>query len=147
MRIQYRRGFTLLELLVVIGSMAVLAAIGIPTFQVMRKNVMLSSQAQEIVSTLRVAQTRSITSQDGTPHGVYFDTNSYALYGDDWAAPAYSKTTDLQNGVEILQGSGTELTFGRLTGNASSSLTVVVGYDGGKQKTITVEPVGKITIQ
>ncbi len=54
------RGFTMAELLVAIGIVAVLTAIAVPSFQTMMLNMRLTSYANELVATSMLARSKAI---------------------------------------------------------------------------------------
>lgn len=140
-------GFTLIELLTVIGIAAVLAAVAVPSYALMQKNVSLSSTAQEVVNTLRVAQNNAISSQDGVMWGVRFGTNQYILFkcNSDCSILNNITTYNFQNGVQVTQGTGT-IIFNHLTGannNPSGTPPIVLN----NRKNIQVDGIGKIILQ
>lgn len=147
MRSTHPKGFTSIELMAVIGIITILAAIGIPSYQTVRKNIVLNNYANEIVSTLRTAQNRSLSAQDGTAHGIFFEAGQYTIYGDDWSTPTYKNSFSLNNGIEILQGVNAHVVFDRLLGTTNSNVVVKVGFSEGREKTITVDEIGKIALQ
>jgi type IV fimbrial biogenesis protein FimT len=57
----YSSGFTLVELLVAIGLMAILLAIATPSFLEWRKNVQYKEAADGVLSALRLARTNAIS--------------------------------------------------------------------------------------
>ena len=59
--IKNSRGFTLIEALVVVGILAILAAISYPLFSVWRENAMYRAVSRNIASTLRDARASSIS--------------------------------------------------------------------------------------
>jgi prepilin-type N-terminal cleavage/methylation domain-containing protein len=140
-----RFGFTMIELLLVVAIIFTLAAIAVPLYNNVRENIALNNYTQEIVNALRIAQNRSIVSQDGTVHGVSFAPNSYVAYGGDWATPTYTVNYTVNGGIQILTGAGDQVSFDRLTGLTSDE-TIVIGIPGGEQKTIAIDASGKISI-
>lgn len=139
-----KQGFTLVELLVSISIIMLLAAIGVPSYKIMKNSIALSGESEEIVSALRTAQNRAMTSQGGTVWGVHFEANSYTVFGDDWTAPVAPTTYQLESNLEILSATPLTVTFDRLTGTSSEN-TIVVGFLGGKQNTIEVKDSGRIS--
>lgn len=139
-----RPGFTILELLVVIAILGIISATAFPAYQTIKQNITLSNTVQEIVSSLRTAQSRSLTSHEGTLHGIHFSTDAYTLYGGSWASPTYSQSHMLETGIQILSGAPDEVEFERLTGRATA-LTLDIGFPGGKYMTVLIDPSGRIT--
>jgi prepilin-type N-terminal cleavage/methylation domain-containing protein len=142
------RGFTIIELLVAVGILGLMLAIGIPSFASIRKNVALGNDADEIVSALRLAQSSSMASQGGQNHGVLFMSDKYCLFsGSAPASCPASGTTYTLGGYGIaIVGAPITVLFQRLSG-VTSAQSIVVGISGGSQKTIQLEATGKISIQ
>lgn len=139
-----RKGFTLVELLVVLSLISVLAVLAMPTYNNMRHNVALETERQEVVSALRIAQQRAIASYGFEPHGVHFNTDSFVIFGDSWTSPSYVITYDLPADIQFVQGQNSSVTFDRLTGTTGNT-TVSVGYPGGDMRTISISESGTIS--
>lgn len=129
-----RPGFTLIELMTVIGITSILLAAGIPAMQSLRENANLGGTTTEIVSRLRQTQTLAVASVGNANHSVQFSTNKYTVDGTD---------TLLPSGVTITNGAGTTVTFLRLYGTTSAqTLTVRLS---GNERTITISPAGVVS--
>ena len=80
----FKRGFTLTELLIVIGVFAILVGIVIPVFRTYQPSLQLSGSVRDLVLDLRYAQQISVTEQIN--HGVRFSAinNDYQIirYGE-----------------------------------------------------------------
>jgi putative endonuclease len=137
-------GFTLIELLVVMSIISILTAVALPSYNMMRNNATLNSDAQELISNLRLAQSQAMSAQDGLSWGVRLEADRYIIYGGDWSAPQYQKVHTLKNGIQIIQGANTEVVFKRLYGTTADA-TISIGFNGGKQKTVKVDSIGKIS--
>jgi general secretion pathway protein H len=115
------RGFSIIELLVVIGIMGVMVAIIVPFYVGYRPKLMLSRASTDVLSSLRMTRQRAVA--EARRHTVHFDwTNeSYRIDTGPW------KPLGLQ--IDLEQGSGfTEdsLAFDA-DGKASSSGKIVLG--------------------
>jgi prepilin-type N-terminal cleavage/methylation domain-containing protein len=140
-----KQGFTMIELMVVLGITALLATMGLPALNLARVNIALKSDTDEIVSALRLAQHRAVVSQGNTVHGVAFEAANYTLYGGDWAAPSNPAEYSLKSGISIAAGAGTQVVFDRLTGVASPGTITITA--AGRNKTVTVNEWGQISVQ
>src|SRR3972149_8971173 len=74
------KGFTLMELVLVIAVLGVIAGLGIGNYANFLRQSSLDSAANEIVATLRKAQTNSQASSEDYAWGVYFDTTNKDRY-------------------------------------------------------------------
>lgn len=141
------KGFTLIEALTVIGVISILAAIGVPSYLSLKNNVAFSNTAEEIINTLRVAQNKAITSQDGTKWGVHFDNsshpNQYVLFSGDNFSTSPNKT-EFRLPLGQVLGASTEIIFDRLTGTTGSDTNISLD-SSGRTKTIEVKQTGKIS--
>ena len=125
---RYRfRGFTLLEIIIVIAITATMATIGIGYYANISKTKLLDKTAEEIVAYLKYAQQNSVVQKDGTQWGVHFENPSsgqdfYALYaGTTYSSPIEIKY--LPEGIEFSipqTASSADISFSKLTGLLST---------------------------
>src|SRR3989304_2249315 len=117
------RGFTLMELVLVIAILGIIAGLGMGSYANFLRQGSLDSAANEIVATLRKAQTNSQASSEDYAWGVYFDTTN-------------KDTVFLPSSVEINSAafnSKIYTMFDRPTGKPKSSFdgNVVIQLKGG----------------
>ena len=122
--------FSLVELLVVIGIISILIAISIPAYRVFQKKTGLNSAVEEIINSLRIAQSKTLSSEGASKYGVYFDQGTspdqYTLFkGNSYASrnSAFDKTYKLPANIEIYQinlnGGVLEVVFNRIVGDTA----------------------------
>jgi type II secretory pathway pseudopilin PulG len=118
-----KKGFTLLETLIVVGVTIAIAGIGISSYVGQQRSRLLDDTAREIVGYLRYAQQKSIAQEDGNQWGVHFENPAdgndfYALYtGETYSLPIETKY--LPAGItfqEPLPGNSVDMPYERLTG-------------------------------
>lgn len=80
MKVLFKKGFTLIEILFVIAIIAILIAVLLPQFSKMRQNQLLASTTSDIVSILNKASSQSINSLDSSSYGVYFEDDLVVLF-------------------------------------------------------------------
>lgn len=77
-------GFTLYELLFVLGIVILLGFLAIPALRSFRLESDLTSSANEVVSAIRLARSRTVASEGPAQWRVYFDDttspNQYTLF-------------------------------------------------------------------
>ncbi|MFC1789379.1 Tfp pilus assembly protein FimT/FimU [Patescibacteria group bacterium] len=126
-----RDGFTLIEMVVILGIIIALSAVVFTNFLFFKNKSDLDSNANEIVNVLKLAQSKTLASEGGSSYGVYFNTSTipheYILFkGKSYSLrnPSYDKKYKVPDFVEFYDfelGAGNEIIFDRLTGYASSS--------------------------
>lgn len=146
-KVAQQRGVTFLELIIIMGVFSVLVGIGIPSYQGMRRNITLKNAALELVDTLRTAQHRAVTSQDGTKHGVYVqDTEAILFGGDTYMTRTYEVHNPFPSGIQLdpVGSPPIEVNFDHLTG-ATSATTITIGV-AGTLKVITITASGSVSV-
>jgi prepilin-type N-terminal cleavage/methylation domain-containing protein len=149
-----RKGFTLVEILVVVAIMTILAAIVLGSFRAFRSAQGLEKDTELIVEVLRQARSQTLTSQNGSSYGVYFASSTIALF----AGTTYNASdTSNQNFFLInkdvvldlnLTGESRSIVFNRLTGETVHNGTIIISSpSSSKTKTITVYKTGLIEFQ
>jgi len=169
-----KKGFSLIELLMVIAILAILSSGVVIWFLGYQREAELGSTAKTIVNTLRDAQSRSINGKDFKSWGVYFDNlnNKFVLFRNDgggFAGATVKEENYLSSFVKIsticqteaargvcLNGDGKEIIFnlpkgdtgqyGTFNGN-NTAIRIELASSGDVFKDIIVTPLGKINWQ
>jgi type IV fimbrial biogenesis protein FimT len=150
-----RRGFTLLELLMVIALLSVLGVAGFAYFGGSARQAELSSTAKNIAETLRDARSRALTGQSGMHWGVHFVNSSTAGMYYYELFPATSTYLGATNVVETIfylpggisftspaVGASTTIFFNKITGMTTTSSVTIASQTA--TATISVTPVGTV---
>lgn len=152
-----KKGFTLVELLLIIGILIVLIALAFPAFRYFQKESDLNNSAEEIINTLRLAQNKTLASEEDSQWGIYFSTSTdphqYTLFkGANFISRATSsdEIQKLPKSVEIyeinLVSGGSEVVFNRVRGetNQFGQVSIRLKTDPTKTKTIYIENSGQV---
>jgi len=150
---QSQRGFTLIELVIVVSVLVILASLVLPGFNFWQRQSSLDSTAQEILSTLRLAQNKTLASEGDANFGVYFEPTKFTLFkgttyypdSPDNSVHNLSPTVLLSN---VNLGGGNFVVFDRLSGTAANygSLKIEAQSDSTKYKTVFVDSSGTVSL-
>lgn len=141
------KGFTIIELLMVIAIVAILGATIIPLSANFLVRSNLENKTNEVVSHLRTAQINTLAGKEDSQWGVNITSTQIILFkGSSYAArdSTFDQIFSIPGSVTITQD---EIVFSKLTGNpdATASLTVIAG--GAGSKTVTVNEVGTVDVE
>ncbi|HEU4340430.1 MAG TPA: GspH/FimT family pseudopilin [Candidatus Binatia bacterium] len=129
-------GYTLAELLVLMGVIAALLGTGVPAFLSYLPSFRLSSAARQVAADLQLARMRAIA--QNVSYTVTFDvsTESYTFGSDSRNLP------DLFPGITITAAS--DATF---TSRGTASAVAIELSNGAGQKFVCVKVMGRVNIQ
>jgi len=152
-----QRGFTLVEILVVVGIIALFVGLSIPQLRSFQQVSYLNTTGKEIVAALRLAKSKTLASEGALQYGANFDAvstpNQYTLFqGLSYAArdTAKDKITVLKKAIEISAislGGGHEVVFERITGSPSATGTITFRQVADTSRTKTVSVLASGTIE
>ncbi|MDP4010549.1 MAG: prepilin-type N-terminal cleavage/methylation domain-containing protein, partial [Candidatus Spechtbacteria bacterium] len=122
------RGFTLLELTIVVSIVTVILAVSTGIYFSLRQGNVLDVEAQRIASALRLAHNRTLASKGLDSHGVHFDAagNNFILFQGGTFDPLDpdNEQNELGDTAEFLniqlEGAGVDVVYDRLAGTTSS---------------------------
>jgi type II secretion system protein H len=99
MKLTNKKGVTLIELVVVFVIIAIGAVLLAPNIGAWLPNYRLRSAARDLVSTLRTAQMKAVSTN--TVYGVGFDANAWQLYRSSGGLSPEGAAMNLPKGVQF----------------------------------------------
>jgi prepilin-type N-terminal cleavage/methylation domain-containing protein len=152
-----RRGFTLIEILVVMSIAAIVYAFGFAIYKSWNEQVILTNKVDELKSALVRTQQLAMTAADNSNWGLHVATTSYTMFpGSFYDENRSGNQTWLLDGVAILNpdntffngvsGYGPNVVFVKFTGQTNNTGTVAMYPVTNPTiiKNVTVQPSGQI---
>ncbi len=141
-----RKGFTILEMMLVIGILVILASSVVPLFGQLQLISGIDSTKQEMVADFRLAQRQAAAGTYGEGAGLYIATSSYAIY----SGPSYAERNQSYDVVRemtsfITTTGFSDMHFARYTGfPISTSSLVIIDTRTNTTDTIHIDTYGAI---
>ena len=146
MRLQGQRGFTLLEILLVLAMISIIAGFSIPVYQSFQVKNDLDISANTIASSFRRAQVLAEASDGDSQWGVKVLSGSITLFqGSSYAGRVAAFDEVFTVPTSITPSGLNEVVFDRLTGQALSTGTVTMTATTGQVRTIAITSKGTVT--
>ncbi len=153
------KGFTIIELLIVIAIIGVLAYVSLPMGLTFFRSQNVSSAREQLVELLNRARHNAILQKNDSAYGVYIDTmngdlTSFTLYrgaayGDN---PSDDEVYEQAPNLTISTGDSSlvsgEINFSKLTGMPSATGTITIkNVNGGsnENRSVTIDYFGNAT--
>ena len=142
-----RNGFTLVEVLIVVGVLALISGISILGLAGLGNIKALDLAAQELVANLRDAQRRAITQEKSSQWGIHIgavdgDRDFYEIFqGASYSADKAVSRTALSPKVEFTtpaQGETKDIIFSKITGYPDTEHIIVLALSNDSSITRTV---------
>ncbi|MBN1779250.1 MAG: prepilin-type N-terminal cleavage/methylation domain-containing protein [Candidatus Buchananbacteria bacterium] len=142
------RGFTLIELLLVIAIITIMAGLSIPFVQNTQTTADLDSQGQLILGLVRRAQGQSISGQNQSAWGLYFDDGNRSVIlfrGDDFnnRDQDFDYNIYYPNTVNVTTDFGNQIFFPLYSLEPSASGTIQIITNNQQSRKIIVNGYGK----
>ncbi len=126
------KGFSFMELVVVIGILALLSLITFQLFRTFTSAESLMKDARQVVSELNKAQSLTLSSKDADQYGVHLETSRITLFKG--ALYISTSTTNISSTLSplvrispiSLAGGGSDVIFQRLTGETTQTGTITL---------------------
>jgi len=140
-------GFTLLEILLVIGIISILLILIIPVSLDFYRNQELETQTQFLIQTLRRAQLKAMSVEFDSSYGVYISNQNYILFKGNSYLTRDARYDEVFNVPGIISMSGiSEVVFSKLEGKPSTTGNIILSINSGAE-TISINGIGRINLQ
>ncbi len=146
---EHKQGFTFVEVLVIIGILALIAGLSIPFYQSWYVSSQLDNETSLLVQTLRQAQQMAMASAGYSAYGVHVTENTYVLFrGAVYnSGDSFNQTTILPDTISLSSTLGSEIVFERGTGLPSQTGMITLDGDSQKQNSIHLNNLGVIDVE
>jgi prepilin-type N-terminal cleavage/methylation domain-containing protein len=142
-----KKGFSLIELLIVIGILAILGAIMAPIGAGLLSRNNLRTKTDEVIISLQAARVNSMSGKEDSPWGVSIGANQIILFkGTSFAArdQAFDEVFGYPSSLTI---TNSEVVFDLVTGLPSSSTTINLNGPGSLSEVVIVNSNGAVDVQ
>ena len=146
------RGFTMIEMLVVVVILSVLTSAVLPSLLNFRRSSLLNTETQEVITLINRARLLSVSSKNDERFGVHFEPSRLVLFqGSTYTEGA---TTNEEHNFDLaissettINGGGAEILFAKVTGAASQLATTTLLFTGTTaSSTVIIRKSGVVTI-
>jgi len=149
-----KKGFSLIEFTIVLGILGILVVFVLIVMNSFQRERVLSASAEEIINSLRLAQSKTLASEQASSYGVYFENDKYSLFKGNFFDPASADNEihRLHSSLIIseinLTDSTSSVAFERLTGYALADGTIKIEMvsDASKNKIIYIDSSGMASL-
>ena len=147
---KHSKGFTLIEVLLVIAILSVVGALGAGFYRNFSKGVTLHATTKNVIFDLRNARSKAMIGEDGVRWGIHFVNGSsdyYELFSTltDYAEGLVKTTVVFQGGILFTspsEGESFDVLFERISGVSTPETVVVESEDDNR--TITITTIGNV---
>ena len=140
------RGFSLVELVVVVTIMGIMFAIGVPSYLTYRRSQELKGAASNIASQIRLARATAIMTGRTQRFHLYANFNGYDYHVHDDTGPIKSGWT-LPKGISYGWGSALVSVDLDKDGRASTALDIELVREDGQRDTLFVQKSGMVFLR
>ena len=130
----YKRGITIIELLVVLAVLGIIISVVTPQFSKIRENQVLKSGVQDVLSSLDKARSQTLASLNSSEYGVRFEADKIIIFkGAGFSSSSDNEIIDIITPASITNVAlgctppiPCDIFFNRLSGSPSTTGTVTI---------------------
>ena len=148
------KGISLIEILIVVGLIAIISTIAVLNLSNFHNQQILINTTEDVVSLLNEARNDTISSKNSNTYGIHFQTDRAILFaGASFTSNPSNKQINLDSAVIIpisgginLNGGGSDIVFDRITGETTKYGTIIIRLvsKATSQKVVTISKIGVI---
>ena len=154
-----KKGFTLLEIILVVLIMSIIAVIIVRSLSLFNRNISLKSDVAKIASLVYKARTDTLADRGGMQYGIHFESGKVVLFqGSSYSSGAatnqnYSLNRSVSISAISLTGGGNEVIFQKLTGVTAEPGSITISSNGAGTgagttvNTISISSNGIVSVQ
>ena len=142
-----KKGFAILEILIVLAIMGLLLAVVVPSLKTMRNNQLLKAVASDVFSALDKARSQTLSSINFSEYGVHFESDEIVIF----KGTVYSSSDASNENISVtspasisdinLTGGAEGLYFNKLSGVPDKTGTITVSV-AAVSRIITISATG-----
>ncbi|MEO5635262.1 MAG: type II secretion system protein [Candidatus Paceibacterota bacterium] len=146
----YKKGFTLIEVLIVIAIVGLLIAIVLPKFSKIRENQVFKGAILDTISSINKAKGETLSSISSSEYGVHFQSDKVIIFkGKVFSSGASDNETIIITSPASItnvtlggvSGTSGAIYFNRLTGAPSATGTITIATSN-YSKIVTISATG-----
>ncbi|MDD4988825.1 MAG: prepilin-type N-terminal cleavage/methylation domain-containing protein [Candidatus Pacebacteria bacterium] len=144
----FQKGFTLVEILVVVGLFGIILGLSLPVGVDFYRSYLFRSEKSMLVSVLQKARSEAMNNIDETTHGVHIDDKGYTIFRGEFFNEGSISNEFIAKNPSIAVSTSTDIIFEQLTGDpvppfgGGEATTTIT--DGIHTEVITINNEGRI---
>ncbi|MFZ2192694.1 MAG: prepilin-type N-terminal cleavage/methylation domain-containing protein [Candidatus Moraniibacteriota bacterium] len=140
-----RKGFTLIEIMLVIALMVLISSISVPVYQSFQVKNDLEASSNDLVQSLRRAQVLSQANEGDSTWGVKILSGGIVVFkGASYSARDVAYDEVFEIATSIVSSGISEVVFGKLSGLPQTSGDIILTTSNGDVRTISINIKGII---
>lgn len=117
-----RGGFTLIELIIVVGIFGIVVMIGLPVSWDFYLSYQIETERDNVVTLLREARNMSVINRNEMSHGLYFNGNNFVVFeGANYVGRIQAEDRIINRQTNVAISGPSEIVFAPLSGQTSAS--------------------------